>query len=77
MLAMCALKIIEEWSDLNTNILLEISRVQMYKWSTFWLLYVSLKARLILGPQIKLGGEALIITLGWWLGEGGIFLAFG
>jgi len=35
MLAMCALKIIEEWSDLNTNILLEISRVQMYKWSTF------------------------------------------
>jgi len=32
---MCALKIIEEWSDLNTNILLEISRVKMYKWSTF------------------------------------------
>jgi len=26
---MCALKIIEEWSDLNTNILLEISRVKM------------------------------------------------
>jgi len=24
---MCALKIIEEWNDLNTNILLEISRV--------------------------------------------------
>ena len=34
----------------------------------FWLLYVSLKARLILGPYIKLVGEALIITLGWWLG---------
>jgi len=32
---MCALKIIEEWSDLNTNILLEISGVKMYKWSTF------------------------------------------
>jgi len=32
---MYALKIIEEWSDLNTNILLEISRVPMYKWSTF------------------------------------------
>jgi len=27
MLDMYALKIIEEWSDLNTNILLEISRV--------------------------------------------------
>ncbi|QCD92922.1 hypothetical protein DEO72_LG5g991 [Vigna unguiculata] len=25
---------------------------------------------------IKLGGEALIITLGWWHGEGEIFLAF-
>jgi len=32
---MYALKIIEEWSDLNINILLEISRVKMYKWSTF------------------------------------------
>jgi len=43
---MYALKIIEEWSDLNTNILLEISRVKMYK----WLLYVSLKVKLIFGP---------------------------
>ena len=74
---MYALKLIEEWSDLNTNILLEISRVKNVQMVYFWLLYVSLKARLILGPQIKLGGEALIITLGWWLGEGGIFLAFG
>jgi len=31
---MCALKIIEEWSDLNTNILLEISRVTItiFEW---------------------------------------------
>ena len=31
---MCALKIIEEWSDLNTNILLEISRVPItiFEW---------------------------------------------
>jgi len=46
---MYALKIIEEWRYLNTNILVEISRVKVYKWS-FWLLYVSLKARLILEP---------------------------
>jgi len=31
---MSALKIIEEWSDLNTNILLEISRVSftIFEW---------------------------------------------
>jgi len=47
---MYALKIIEEWSDLNTNILLEISRVKNIQMVYFWLLYVSLKARLIIGP---------------------------